>query len=89
MVDFYHREKIDKVKLGCTLLNLAINCHHTSTTAKLCLFIEIDNHLLEKRCEDMVFTTIFTRNAAGDKIIQNSLKPVKNIIGIEASQLYP
>ena len=34
MIDFYHNEGIDMLKLGCTLPNLAKICLHKSTRSK-------------------------------------------------------
>ena len=34
MIEFYHKKGIDRLKLGCTLSNLANTCLHKSTRAK-------------------------------------------------------
>ena len=34
MIEFYHQKKIDMLKLGCTLPNLANICRHKSTDSK-------------------------------------------------------
>ena len=54
MVEIYQENDIDMLRLGCTLLNLAIICLHKCTSAKLIPFTESDKDLLEKTCEDMV-----------------------------------
>ena len=48
MIEFYHNEGIDMLKLGFTLRNLANNCFHRSTDSKLYPFTESDEDLLEK-----------------------------------------
>ena len=54
MIAFYHDKDIDKLKLGCTLPNLANICLRKSTDAKFYPFKEGDNDLLEKIREDIV-----------------------------------
>ena len=48
MLAFYHKKRIDMLKLGCTLLNLAINCIQKPTSAKFYPFTETDKDLLQK-----------------------------------------
>ena len=48
MIAFYHDKGIDMLKLGCILPNLANNCLHKPTDAKLYPFKEGDKDLLEK-----------------------------------------
>ena len=48
IVDLYHNEEIDMLKLGCSLSNLAIICSHKSTTAKFGPSTESDKDILEK-----------------------------------------
>ena len=91
MLVFYHKKRIDTLKLGCTLPNLAIICLHKSTSAKFCPFTETDKDLLQKIREDMVggHYIVFTRKAVVDEtFIRNSGKICKSIVGIDASQLY-
>ena len=54
MLAVYHKKGIDKLKLGCTLPNLANICLNKSTTAKFYPFTETDKDLLQKIREDMV-----------------------------------
>ena len=54
MVDFYHNEGTDMLKLGYTLPKHANICLHKSTTAKFYPFTESNKDLFEKICEDMV-----------------------------------
>ena len=42
----YHNKSFDMLKLGCTLLNLAIVCLHSSTIAIFYPIRENDNDLL-------------------------------------------
>ena len=48
MMKFYHDQKIDMLKLGCTLPNLANICLHKSTDRKFYPFIEAEKDLHEK-----------------------------------------
>ena len=48
LIAFYHDKDMDKLKLGCTLPNLANFCSHKSTDAELYPFTEEDKDLLEK-----------------------------------------
>ena len=91
MVAFHHKKGIDKLKLGCTLENLANICLHKSTSAKLYPFTETDEDLLRKIREEMVGgpSIVFTRKAVVDKtFIRNSGNICKSIAGIDANQLY-
>ena len=92
MIEFYHQKKIDMLKLGCTLPNLANICLHKSTDSKFYPFTESDKDLLEKSREDMVGgpSIVFTRKAVVDEtFIRTSTNLCKSIVGIDASQLYP
>ena len=85
-------KKIDMLKLGCTLPNMANVCLHKSTSAKFYPFTEPDKDLLQKVRENMVGgpSIVFTRKAVVDEtFIRNSGKICKFIVGIDASQLYP
>ena len=42
MLAFYHKKRIDMLKLGCTLPNLAKICLHKSNSAKFYPFAETD-----------------------------------------------
>ena len=53
MVDFSHNKRIDMLKLGCTLPNIARSCLHKSTVARFYPFTEIDKDFLEKIRKDM------------------------------------
>ena len=92
MLAFYHREGIDMLKLGCTLLNFANICLHKSTSAKFYPFTETDKDLLQKIREDMVGgpSIVFTRKAVvNETFIRKSENVCKSIVGVDASQLYP
>ena len=92
MIEFYHNEGIDMLKLGCTLPNLANICLHKSTDSKFYPFTESDKDLFEKIREDMVggSSIVFTRKPVVDEtFIRKSSNLCKSIVGIDASQLYP
>ena len=92
MLAFYHKKKIDMLKLGCTLPNLANICLHKSTSAKLYSFTETDIDLLQKIREDMVGgpSIVFSRKVVVDEtFIRSSRINCKSIFGIDASQLCP
>ena len=79
------------MRLGCTLPNLANICLHKSTDAKIYLFTEADNDLLEKIRDDVVGgpSIVFTRKAVVDEtFIPKSTNICISIVGIDASQLY-
>ena len=91
-IEFYQQKEIDKLKLGCTLPNLANICLHKSTDSKFYPFTESEKDLLEKIGEDMVggLTIVFTRKAVVDEtFIRKSKNLCQSIVGIDASQLYP
>ena len=92
IIEFHHSKRIDMLKLGCTLPNLANICLHCSTNVKFYPFPEGDKDLLEKIREDMVGgpSIVFTRKAVvGQTRIRSSSNTCKSIVGIDASQLYP
>ena len=92
MIEFYHSKRIDMLKLGFTLPNLANICLHSSTNVKFYQFPEKDKDLLEKIREDVVGgpSIVFTRKAVvGQTRIRSSSNTCKSIVGIDASQLYP
>ena len=88
MIEFYHNEGIDMLKLGCTLPNLANICFHKWTDSKFYTFTESDKDLLEKIREDMVGGPcfVFTRKAVLDEtFICKSSNLCNSIVGIDAS----
>ena len=92
MIVFYHDKDIERLKLGCTLPNLANICLHKSTVAKFYPFTEGDKDFLEKIREDVVGgpSVVFTRKAVVDStFIRTSTSLCKPFVGIDASQLYP
>ena len=92
MMKFYHDQKNDMLKLGCTLPNLANICLHKSMDRKFYPFIEADKDLHEKIRSEMTggLSIVFTRKAVVDKtFIRRSNNVCKAILGIDASQLYP
>ena len=92
MIEFYHDNGIDMLKLGCTLPNLANICLHKSSNHKFYPFFEGVKDLCEKIREDMTGgpSIAFTRKAVVDQTyIRKSSNNCKTIVGIDASQLYP
>ena len=92
MYEFYHNKRLDMLKLGCTLPNLANICLHKSTDSKYYPFTESDKDFLEEIREIMVggLSIVFTRKAVVDEtFIRKSSNLCKSIVGIDASQLYP
>ena len=92
MVDFYHNKRIDMLKLGCNLSNLANLCFHKSTAATFYPFTETDNDLMEKIHDDMVGgpSIDFTRKTVVDEtFFRESTSFCRSFVGIDASHLYP
>ena len=92
LMKFYHDQKIDMLKLGCTLPNLANICLHKSMDTKFYPFIEADKELHEKIRSEITGgpSIVFTRKAVVDKTFtRRSNNVCKAILGIDASQLYP
>ena len=91
-IAFYRDKDVDRLKLGCTLPNLANNWLHKSTDAKFYPFTEIDKGLLKKNRKDVVGgpSIVFTRKAVVDEtFIPKSTNICISIVGIDANQLYP
>ena len=91
MIEFYHNNGNDLLKLGCTLPNLANICLHKSTDSKLYPITESDKDLLEQIQEDRVGgpSIVFTHKVVVDEaFIRKSSNLCKSIVGIDASQLY-
>ena len=91
LIELYHQNEIDMLKLGCTSPNLANICLHKLTDSKFYPFTESDKDVLEKIREDMVggSSIVFTRKAVVDKtFIRKSTNLCKSIIRKDASQLY-
>ena len=85
MLAFYPKKRIDMLKLGCTLPNLANICLHKSTSAKFYPFTETDKDLLQKIREDMVggLSIVFTRKAVVDEtFILLQLLQRKNFVNL-------
>ena len=92
MVKFYHNKRIDMLKLGCILLNLANICLHNSTSAKLYPTIGREKKQLSKIWEDMVGgqPIVFTGKVVVDEThICKSTNVFKAIVGKDASQYHP
>ena len=91
MMKLNNDQKIDILKLGCTLPNLANICLHKSTDRKIYPFIEADKDLHEIRSEMTGGRSIaFTGKTLVDKtFIRRSIKICKAIDGIDDSQLHP
>ena len=67
-IEFYHNKGLHRLKLGCTLPNLAKSCLHKPTVSKFHPFTESDKSLLEMIREDMVGgpSIVFTGKAVVD-----------------------
>ena len=92
LIAFYHDKDMDKLKLGCTLANLANICLHKSTDANFYPFTEGGKDFWEKIREDVVVgpSIVSKRKAVVDEtFIRKSTNLCKSIVGIDASQLYP
>ena len=90
MIAFYYDKDIDMFKLAFTSSNLAINCLHNSTAAKLYPITEGDKNLLAKNQKDIVggLSSISTGKAVVDEtFIRKSGISCKSIVEIDASQL--
>ena len=72
MIASYHDKKIEILKLGCTLPNLANICLQKSTVAKFYTFIEGDKNRLVKIRKDVVGSPyiVFTCKAFVDESLQ-------------------
>ena len=92
MVRFYHLKKIDMLKLGCILPNLAKIFLHKSTSEKFYPFCENDRDTCKKIREVLTGgpLIVFTRKAVVDKIFIRDFSNICNsIAAVDASQLYP
>ena len=75
LIEFYHDKRIDMLKLGCTLPNLANIFLHKPIDYKFYPFFSSDSDLLEKIRVDMTGgpSIVFTRKAvATETFIQKS-----------------
>ena len=91
MIEVYHSNGIDMLKLGCTLPSLAKICLHKLTDSKFYPSTESDKDLLVKIREDTVGgpSIVFTSKAVVDETFIRKLSNLcKLIVGIDASQLY-
>ena len=89
---FYHKNRIHRLDLGCTLPSLANVCLHKSTTVKLYPSNETDKDLLQRNRKDELggLCIAFTREAVVDEtFIRNSGSNCISFVGIDASQLCP
>ena len=92
MIAFYQDRKIDMLKPGCTLPNLANICLHKSTNAKFYRFTEGDENPSEKFREDVVggpSIVVACKAVVDETFIRKSTNICKSIVGIDATQLYP
>ena len=89
---FYHGKRIERLKLGCTLPNLANTYQHKSTDFKFYpFFLSDSDFLLEDIREDMTGgpSIVSTRKTlASETFIRNSKNLCKSIVGFKAIQLY-
>ena len=69
MMELYQNNGMDMFKLGFTLPNFANTSLHRSTNNKFYPFVEADEYLHEKICEDMTGgpSIVFTRKAVVDQ----------------------
>ena len=92
LMEFYHSKRIDTVKLGCALSNLANISLHSSTIVKFYPFLEGDEDLLQKIGKDMVggpSIALTRRTVVEETRIRSSSNTCTWIVGIDANQLYP
>ena len=92
LVDSYHNEIFNILKLGCNLPNLAKICLHSFTSALFYPFTESDKDSLSKVWDDMVGgpSIVFTRKTVIHQAhIRQYAKICKSIVGINASHLIP
>ena len=92
MINLCNNKRIDMLKLGCTLPNLANLCLHSSMSAMFFPFPEGDKDLLEKVGENLLEgpPIVFTRKTlVGETKIRSSPNICKSSVGFDASQLYP
>ena len=92
LMQFYHQKRIDMLKLGFTLPDLANRILHSSTSLKFFPFNQEDQRFDDYIREWLTGgpSIIFTRYAkVGSWRIKNSSNMCKTIVGIDASQLYP
>ena len=92
MVDFYHSKRVDMLKLGYTLPNLANRFLHSSTDAAIFPFCEKDkdyDNYFQKWLTGRP-SIIFIRYAkVGETKIRESRNVCISIVGIDPSQLNP
>ena len=92
MIDFYHSQQVDMLKLGYTLPNLPNRFLHSSTNATFFPFCEKDKDydIYIRKWLTGGPSIILTRYAkVGEMKIRESENVCKSIVGIDASQLYP
>ena len=82
MISFYHDKDIDKLKLGCTLPNLANICLDKSTGSIFYPFTEGDKDLLEKTREVVNGgpSIVFTRKAVFDNFFFENQQTYANLL---------
>ena len=91
LVEIYHNEGIDMLKLGFIPPNLAKIGLHKATTARFNTFTERDRDLLEKIHEDMVGgpSVVFKKETVLDETFhRDSTNWCKSVVANHASQLY-
>ena len=88
MVEFYHNKGIDMLNPGCTLLNRANICMHSSTSGKYYPLTESDKNILPRVRAVMVGgpSIVFTGKISVDEAhIRRSPKVCKSNIGKDPS----
>ena len=91
MTAYYHGKKIDVLKLGCTLPNLANICLHKSTDGNFYPFTEGDEDLLQKNQEDVVgcpFLAFTLKIFVDETFIRKCTNIFKTIVGTDIGQFY-
>ena len=78
---FYHKKRMDILKLGCTLPTLANICLHISTSVNFYPFTETDKDLSQKIREDVLgrLPIIFTRKAVVDETLTGIQEIFENL----------
>ena len=88
MIEVYHQNEIEMLKLGCTLPKLANICLQKSTDSKFHPLTESDKDLSEKIREDMVngtFIALTQKQWLARLLSAKSTSLCKSTVGIDAS----
>ena len=82
LTEFYHNERIEMLKLRCTLPNLAYMCLHKSTNSNFYPFTELDKNFLGKIREKMVYgpSIVFTAKLKWMKLLFGNQRISANLM---------